>query len=465
MQNTVSQDRFRPHWHFSPEKGWLNDPNGLLFYEGTYHLFYQYDPDNNVPVSMHWGHATSRDLVHWQEQPVALYPDENGVIYSGSMVVDCTNISGLGNGEAPPLLAFFTYHRQKEEGYSQSQGIAYSCDHGKHFKKYPRNPVLTYTQNDFRDPMVFFHTPSGKWVMLLVAGRSVLFYTSSDLLQWEPSGSFLPEDAPVAESEIWECPCLFAMDGPDGQQKWVLVVSVFTAAGERYGMRYFIGSFDGGQFHSQIPWDVVRMLDAGWDYYAGAIFAGLSDRVVMLGWLGCWYYARKTPASCFRGNMSLPRELYLAQSGAEIILAQRFAPEIDALFDSPTVYRDARQAPLPQGGCRIRLSLAEAGQTIRFANSQEALLLIVDAASQTICVDRSACIEEYLEGHKTQAFTTHYGNGGGYSLDIVLDSTSLELLTDDGHTSCTVQYYTHNPLTTLDLDTPAKSIQVSAAAQ
>lgn len=465
MGNSMNTDTLRPRLHFSPNHGWINDPNGLLYYEGTYHLFYQYDPDNTIPVSMHWGHATSRDLVHWQEQPVALYPDDNGVIYSGSMVVDWRNLSRLGNGEVPPLLAFFTYHKEEGNSYSQSQGIAYSCDHGKHFKKYPHNPILTYPQRDFRDPMVFFHEPSKKWVMLLVAGRSVLFYTSADLLQWKQSSSFLPMDAPATDSELWECPCLFALNGPDGEMRWVLVVSVFTAAGEQYGMRYFIGNFNGIHFESETPWDEVRMLDAGWDYYAGAIFNGMDSRVVMMGWLGCWYYARKVPAANCRGSMGMPRELYLAKSAKGIDLAQRFAPEVDQLFTSPVVYHDIVQASLPEGGCRIRLSLIEASQQIRLTNSEETLQISLDTVKKMICVDRCGCSGEYLGTHANRFFTACYVGDGELLLDIILDINSLELLMDGGKTACTMQYYARTPLTELNLDIPARSIHIHADAK
>lgn len=465
MEQLLSPPALRPKLHFSPQTGWMNDPNGLLYHQGLYHLFYQYDPDNVVPVSMHWGHAVSRDLIHWEEAPVALYPDENGTIYSGSMVVDESNVSGLGSEETPPLLALFTYHKESDAGYAQSQGIAYSCDQAVHFKKYPHNPILTYPNKDFRDPMVFFHKESQKWVMLLVAGRSVLFYASADLLQWQQVGHFLPEDTPAADSEIWECPCLFACDDPDGHKTWCLLVSVFTAEGERYGMRYFTGAFDGMTFIPETPWDDVRMLDAGWDYYAGAIFNGTEDRTIMMAWIGCWYYARKTPCAGFRGYMGLPRELYLAPSEKGAVLAQRFAPEVAALFSDAESYQEMEHLALPSGGCRICLTLPEVSQEICLHNETEALKLILDAEQKTLCFDRSPCGGHDFGEHEGRVFSLPYSGRGVLDLDMVLDCSSLELLADGGRGACTVQYFTQNPLTALTLEVAATRIEFYPAQE
>jgi fructan beta-fructosidase len=225
------QETHRPQFHFSPKEKWMNDPNGMVYYAGEYHLFYQYYPDSTVWGPMHWGHAISQDLLHWEHLPIALYPDSLGWIFSGSAVVDYQNTSGLGSKENPPLVAIYTYHydqleKQKRNDF-QYQALAYSIDKGRTWQKYAQNPVLKNPGiRDFRDPKVFWHNETRKWVMILAAQDRVKLYNSPNLKDW----AFLSDfgQASGAHGGVWECPDLFTLPHPTekGKHKWLMLVSI-----------------------------------------------------------------------------------------------------------------------------------------------------------------------------------------------------------------------------------------------
>lgn len=278
QENNLEQ--YRPAYHFTPAKGWMNDPNGLVYVDGEYHLFFQHYPDSTVWGPMHWGHAVSKDLVHWEELPIALFPDSLGYIFSGSAVYDAANTSGLGSTATPPLVALFTYHDPKGEkartiGF-QTQGLAFSLDKGKTWKKYEGNPVLKNPGiRDFRDPKINQVTQAnGKstWVMTLAAQDRIHFYESANLKEWTFLGEF--GQGVGAHGGVWECPELLSMKAPDGRQKWVLLVSM-NPGGPQKGSatQYFIGDFKQGAF---TPDDtMIRWLDYGPDNYAGVTWANL----------------------------------------------------------------------------------------------------------------------------------------------------------------------------------------------
>ncbi len=229
-----SMEKYRPQYHFSPKKMWMNDPNGMVYHEGVYHLFYQYYPEDNVWGPMHWGHAVSKDLLRWEPKPIALYPDGHGYIFSGSAVVDKDNTSGFGTSENPPLVAIFTYHnaQAEKEGRSdyQTQGIAYSTDNGETWTKYVANPVIRNAEEkDFRDPKVMWHEASGKWILTLVAGDHAQFYGSDNLKDWELLGKFGENQG--AHGGVWECPDLFQLNVQGTEEKkWVLLISINPGA-------------------------------------------------------------------------------------------------------------------------------------------------------------------------------------------------------------------------------------------
>ena len=302
---------YRPQFHFSPEANWMNGPNGMVYLDGEYHLFYQYYPDSTVWGPMHWGHAVSRDLLQWEHLPVALYPDSLGYIFSGSVVYDSMNTSGFGEAGNPPLVAVFTYHDPEGErrGTStyQTQGLAYSLDKGRTWTKYAGNPVLPNPGiRAFRVPKVRWHEGTARWIMTLAVKDRIYFYSSRDLRTWSFESEFGQDRG--AHGGVWECPDLFPIIF-DGEEYWVLLVSINPggpAGGS--GTQYFVGKFDGHTFSS----DQQRTywLDLGADNYAGVTWAN-SDRPLFIGWMSNWEYAQVVPTDPWRSAMTLPRELFL----------------------------------------------------------------------------------------------------------------------------------------------------------
>ncbi len=315
-------EKYRPRFHFSPDSMWMNDPNGMVFYEGEYHLFYQHHPYSTVWGPMHWGHAVSEDLVHWEHLPVALYPDSLGMIFSGSAVIDWKNSSGLGSSRRPPMVAIFTQHNQAhaEQGSDrfQYQSIAYSLDKGRSWTKYEGNPVLNNPGiRDFRDPKVFWMEETQQWIMVLAAQDRVMFFASPDLIHWTLESEF-GEDA-GAHGGVWECPDLFPLEA-GGEQLWILLVSI-NPGGPNGGSatQYFVGQFDGHRFRSENPGNDPRWVDWGKDNYAGVTWSDIpaSDgRRIFLGWMSNWQYANQVPTKRWRSAMTLPRELSLVQEAS-----------------------------------------------------------------------------------------------------------------------------------------------------
>ncbi len=256
-------EQHRPQFHFSPEANWMNDPNGMVYYEGEYHLFYQYYPRGTTWGPMHWGHAISTDLVHWEHLPIALYPDEHGMIFSGSAVVDWDNTSGFGKNNKPPLVAIFSYHDMAKEQAGveddfQTQGIAYSTDKGRTWKKYEGNPVVKNPGfRDFRDPKVIWHKESKKWIMVVTAQDHLMFYGSADLKDWNFLSTFGKDVG--SHDGVWECPDLFPLKDENGKEYWVILQNMNPGnPNGGSGLQYFIGQFDGKEF--TVDSDFMKLL-------------------------------------------------------------------------------------------------------------------------------------------------------------------------------------------------------------
>lgn len=344
-ENTVAlsedyyQETHRPQIHFSPEEQWMNDPNGMVYYEGEYHLFYQYYPDSTVWGPMHWGHAVSTDLVTWEHLPIALYPDELGYIFSGSAVIDWNNTSGLQKGEHPPMVAIFTQHLASGEKAGrddfQTQGIAYSHDKGRTWEMYEGNPVIPNTGiKDFRDPKVFWHKDTEQWIMILAAGDKVMLYGSPNLKEW----TFLSDfgTSMGAHGGVWECPDLFKLKAEDtGEEKWVMLVSI-NPGGPNGGSatQYFIGDFDGKTFTTDQTENDIKWLDYGRDNYAGVTWSDIPEtdgRRLFIGWMSNWDYAQVVPTEKWRSAMTVPRSLHLTQGEDGYIIASRPISELQKL--------------------------------------------------------------------------------------------------------------------------------------
>jgi fructan beta-fructosidase len=330
-------ERWRPQFHFSPKAHWMNDPNGMVFYQGTYHLFFQYYPDSSVWGPMHWGHAASRDMLHWQELPIALYPDKLGYIFSGSAVVDKDNRSGLGRPGDTPLVAIFTQHdpigASRHRNDFQNQSIAYSLDNGQTWSKYSGNPVLRNPGiTDFRDPKVFWYPAGQEWIMALAAKDHAEFYRSTNLKSWTKTGEFGKKEG--AHGGVWECPDLFPLKNVDGRTVWVLIVNI-NPGGPNGGSatQYFLGRFDGKTFTPTMAG--TRWLDYGPDEYAGVTWSNTGTRRIFLGWMSNWLYGQRVPTDPWRSANTIPRELRLAKVGDSLYLTSTPVKELDDLEGPP----------------------------------------------------------------------------------------------------------------------------------
>lgn len=339
-------ERYRPEFHFTPPAHWMNDPNGMVFFEGEWHLFYQHHPYSTVWGPMHWGHAVSHDLVNWEHLPVALYPDSLGLIFSGSAVVDWENTSGFGQDGKPPLVAIFTQHLMAGEKAGrhdfQYQSIAYSNDKGRTWTKYADNPVIPNTNNihDFRDPKVIRDEVSKQWIMVFAAHDHVKFWSSPNLKDWQHLSDFGKESG--AHGGVWECPDIFpiSVEGTD-EKRWILLLSINPGSPNGgSGTQYFIGDFDGKTFKLDPDFEKLVAdgqgvwLDFGRDNYAGVTFSDVpkSDgRRIFMGWMSNWDYATVVPTEKWRSAMTLPRKLVLRKTEAGLRLFAQPVKELESL--------------------------------------------------------------------------------------------------------------------------------------
>ncbi len=335
---------FRPQVHFSPQKNWTNDPNGLVYFKGEYHLFYQYNPFGDEWGHMSWGHAVSSDLLHWRELPVAI-PEQDGImIFTGSVVVDHGNSSGLCAANSECLVAVYTGHGNTPEGIRQTQNVAYSRDQGRTWTRYRGNPVLDLHMTDFRDPSVSWDEMAHHWVMAvsLPKEHKVRFYSSPNLIAWTQLSDFGPAGYVTGD---WECPDLLQVPAANGKGSiWALKVGLNPGAPQGgSGEQYFLGQFDGKTFTVSKEPGSHGLTNYGKDDYCAISYNGLpkTDKPVLLGWMNNWQYAAKLPTSPWRGQMSLPRRLSLLQDGAGLALKQE--PVI------ATVRGDSRAVSLASG--------------------------------------------------------------------------------------------------------------------
>jgi fructan beta-fructosidase len=456
------QEKYRPQFHFTPSEKWMNDPNGLVYNDGWYHLFYQYYPDDIVWGPMHWGHAMSKDLVHWEHKPIALYPDEHGLIFSGSAVVDKNNTTGFGKNGKTPLVAIFTYHSMEgeKEGRAdyQTQGIAYSLDNGVTWTKYEGNPVIPNKGlKDFRDPKVFWHEPSSSWVLTLVAGDHAQFYSSKNLKDWSYMSDFGKTQG--AHGGVWECPDLFPLPVEEtGEEKWVLLISINPGAPNGgSGTQYFVGEFDGTTFTSdqQEP----KWLDYGTDNYAGVTYNNVpnQDRI-FIGWMSNWDYARNTPTEKWRSAMTIPRKLALHQVEGEYALANYPIASVgeltsDTLLPSTEVPVATSDTLYVQGlhQSEIRLKTASKQMKLLFKNDKNEVLE-VQVANDTLGVDRRLSGQvDFQESfgariHKAPLFPPKEEQR---DFRILMDRSSMELFVDQGLLVFTEQVFPTEPYHTL----------------
>lgn len=460
-------DRYRPVYHHSPRYGWMNDPNGMFFKDGRYHLYYQYNPYGCTWGNMHWGHSSSADLVHWEPHPVALQRDTLGHIYSGSAVVDYDNVSGFGEGA---VVAFYTAHSEAGE----RQCLAWSNDNGLTFTKYSGNPVIVPEDGirDFRDPKLVRY--GDKWVMVLAARYEVRFYSSANLRDWEYTGCF--GKGYGAQPSLWECPDLVQLPVDEGRNghKWMLIVNVNP--GGVFGgsaTEYFIGEFDGNTFVCDTPAQQTKWLDYGKDHYAAVTFSDIPDRTVAMAWMSNWQYADKVPSAPFRSANTLPRELSLFTSNNEIYACQKPVEELSALVKKSYSSNGFTLKPgqgnkallLDKGTCGVSCNVRlEKGSRLdlRFGNEAgEYVSLTLDG--KTISMDRSHSglmtdredFNRIVEAPMDLCFACD-----GYDLDVYLDRSSIEVFVDNGRISFSQLIFPTQAYHILEFDAEGGNVSV-----
>jgi fructan beta-fructosidase len=452
----ATTDRYRPALHFSPRRNWINDPNGLIEWQGEFHLFYQHNPHGDHWGEIGWGHAVSPDRVHWEELPLAIPADERWFIFSGSIVIDHADTSGLGRPGEPAMVALYT-GAERRSGGVQNQQLAYSLDHGRTWTRYAGNPVLDLDLANFRDPKVFWHAPTARWVMVVVRSeeRAIEFYGAQDLFHWQRLSRF---DAPNRGDGIWECPDLFELpiEGTT-DSAWVLKVDIFAGhPGGSSGGQYFVGDFDGVRFTPRADAAAARRWsDFGADFYASASWTpptASDPRPVWIAWMNNHAYAADTPTAPWRGAMTLPRELGLRRIGgvrapAWVLVQQPLAELMARRRTSQTIaalrVHDAQasiDAPAT-GPIEIALTLdpgdaAESGLRIA-TGDDEWTTFGYEAATRSVFIDRSHSGRMDDDPRFTGRRRAPRTRGGPITLRVFVDASSIEVFADDGELTLT----------------------------
>ncbi|MDX2279427.1 MAG: glycoside hydrolase family 32 protein [Saprospiraceae bacterium] len=477
----------RPNLHFTPPSMWMNDPNGMVYYEGEYHLFYQHYPKETVWGPMHWGHAVSKDMVHWEHLPIAIFPDSLGLIFSGSAVVDWNNTSKLGQNGKPPLVAIFTQHSMEKEkaGHSnfQYQSLAYSNDNGRSWKMYAGNPIIPNTQKirDFRDPKVSWDEDSKQWIMVFAAHDHIKIWGSPDLIHWSHLSDFGSQFG--AHTGVWECPDLFpiylesettksevqsASNNQAPIKKWVLLQSL-NPGGPNGGSatQYFVGNFDGinfkldPAFENTVQNGKAQWLDWGKDNYAGVTWSDVpkkDGRRLFIGWMSNWEYATKVPTGNWRSAMTLPRSLHLKQTAAGLRLSSEPVQELEGLRKEkielePKTWKGDLELGKSLGAHAAGLELVLDLQLSNQVDAAFSIVLSNDLGENYQIGYRTAKNEFFSDRSKSgkNDFSDQFGtqthvaqrriNSQHLQLHVFLDVASCELFADGGEIAMTEIYF------------------------
>lgn len=450
-----NREKFRPVYHFSPAYGWMNDPNGMFYKDGVYHLFYQHNPYGSMWGNMHWGHATSTDLVTWEHHGDAISPDALGTIFSGSCVVDKDNTAGFGAGA---VIAFYTSASDR-----QVQSMAYSLDNGKTFKKYARNPILTSTQRDFRDPKVIWHEDTKKWIMVLAVGQEMEIYSSADLKNWTLESKF--GEGQGAHGGVWECPDLLELPVEGTElKKWVLVCNLNP--GGPFGgsaTQYFVGTFDGKRFVNESP-AMTKWMDWGKDHYATVTWSDAPDnRRIAIAWMSNWQYANDVPTSQYRSPNSVPRDLGLFTVGGETYLQSAPSPELQKLRDI-SKKRSFRvngtrtvkeMIPVNEGAYEIELSIKNLHADVigfRLYNDKgEEVDMQYDMKEKRFSMDRRKSGDVgFNENFPALTWTAVESGKNELKLHLFVDKSSVEAFGDGGRFAMTNQVFPSEPYNHID---------------
>ena len=420
--DTKNREQYRPLYHHTPAYGWMNDPNGMFFKDGVWHLYFQHNPYGSQWENMTWGHSTSTDLIHWTFQGDPVQPDAWGAIFSGSSVVDKNNTAGFGENA---IVALYT-----SAGENQTQSMAYSTDNGKTFTKYDGNPIITSNVPDFRDPHMFWNEDIKKWNMILAAGQQMNIYSSDNLKDWKFESSFGAEYG--SHGGVWECPDLMKMKvrGTD-KEKWMLVCNI-NPGGPSGGSatQYFVGDFDGHKFTCESKPEVTKWMDYGKDHYATVTFDNAPNgRHVALAWMSNWQYANQVPTLQYRSANSIPRDLGLFEYKGNTYCSVTPSEEI-------TAARSKKPSKSLSEACEMVVNL-KGDATITLSNSKgEKVVMTYKAKDETFSMDRTLSGKTDFSSDFA-AITTAPVYGKMNKLRIFIDKSSIEVFDNDGKMAMT----------------------------
>lgn len=423
--DSKNREKFRSIYHHTPIYGWMNDPNGMFYKDGVWHLYYQYNPYGSQWENMTWAHSTSTDLIHWKNHGEVIQPDALGTIFSGSSVVDKENTAGFGKDA---VVAFYT-----SAGAAQTQSIAYSMDNGETFKKYVNNPILTSDVPDFRDPNVFWNEEVKQWNLILAAGQQMNIYSSKNLKDWKYESSF--GEGYGNHGGVWECPDLLKMG-----DKWVLICNINP--GGPFGgsaTQYFVGSFDGHKFTCESKPEVTKWMDYGKDHYATVSFSNAPDsRIVVLPWMSNWQYANQVPTQQFRSANGLPRDLGLYSYNGEDYVSVKPSPEVFAAFEKKPSGR-------LQSAAYIEVTNIKSNASIVLSNDKgERVTMVYDGKNATFSMDRTESgVTDFHSDFKAK--TVAPTNGVIKSMQIFIDRCSIEAFDTEGKVAMTNLVFPSKP--------------------
>lgn len=423
--DSKNREKFRSIYHHTPVYGWMNDPNGMFYKDGVWHLYYQYNPYGSQWENMTWAHSTSTDLIHWKNHGEVIQPDALGTIFSGSSVVDKENTAGFGKDA---VVAFYT-----SAGAAQTQSIAYSTDNGETFKKYVNNPILTSDVPDFRDPNVFWNEEVKQWILILAAGQQMNIYSSKNLKDWKYESSF--GEGYGNHGGVWECPDLLKMG-----DKWVLICNINP--GGPFGgsaTQYFVGSFDGHKFTCESKPEVTKWMDYGKDHYATVSFSNAPDgRIVVLPWMSNWQYANQVPTQQFRSANGLPRDLGLYSYNGEDYVSVKPSPEVFAAFEKKPSGR-------LQSAAYIEVTNIKSNASIVLSNDKgERVTMVYDGKNATLSMDRTESgVTDFHSDFKAK--TVAPTNGVIKSMQIFIDRCSIEAFDTEGKVAMTNLVFPSKP--------------------
>ena len=420
--DTANREKYRPVYHHTPAWGWMNDPNGMFYKDGVWHLYFQHNPYGSQWENMTWGHSTSTDLLHWTFQGDPVEADAWGTIFSGSAVVDHNNTSGFGKGA---VVAMYT-----SAGENQTQSIAYSNDNGQTFTKYAGNPVLTSNTPDYRDPHVFWNEDIKRWNMIMAEGQHMDIYSSADLKEWKLESQFGAEYG--NHGGVWECPDLMKMKvrGTD-QYKWMLLCNINP--GGPFGgsaTQYFVGQFDGHKFTCESAPEVTKWMDYGKDHYATVTFDNAPDgRRVAMAWMSNWQYANQVPTMQFRSANSVPRDLDLYEYEGQTYCGVTPSPELAAA-------RPKKATKTLTDACEMVVTL-KGNATITLSNDKgEQVVMTYDEKSRTFAMDRTKSGQKDFSDDFA-ALTVAPVHGKMSQLRLFIDRSSIEAFDADGKMAMT----------------------------